>query len=59
MRKVNLRVEESKYPDEDGKYILVLESETERGCNYERIFKGNKRECYREKRRLLGKENRI
>lgn len=53
MRKVNLRVEESKYPDDEGKYILVLESETERGYNFERIFKGNKRECYKEKRRIL------
>jgi hypothetical protein len=55
MRKINYRVEESKYPDNEGNYILVLESETERGCNYQRVFKGNKRECYREKKRRLGK----
>ena len=55
MRKINYRVEESKYPDNEGNYILVLESETEKGCNYQRVFKGNKRECYREKKRRLGK----
>lgn len=56
MRKINYRVEESKYPDNEGKYILVYESESTQGYNYQRVFKGNKRECYREKRRLLGKE---
>lgn len=38
--------------DEKGKYIVFHITRSLRGCNYQRVFKGNYRECYKEKRRL-------
>ena len=32
------------------KYVLWYESETLRGCNYQRVFKGSKEECERVKK---------
>lgn len=47
-----LKVERSLYPSETGTHILFLYSETERGLNIKRIFKGSRRKCIEEKRRL-------
>lgn len=38
--------------DEKGKYIVFHITKSLRGYNYQRVFKGNYRECYKEKRRL-------
>jgi hypothetical protein len=38
--------------DEKGKYIVFHITRSLRGCNYQRVFKGNYRECYKEKQRL-------
>lgn len=46
------QVSPSKEPDEEGKYVLFHITKTLRGCNYQRVFKGNYRQCYKEKRRL-------
>lgn len=46
------QVELSREPDEKGKYIVFHITRSLRGCNYQRVFKGNYRECYKEKRRL-------
>jgi len=51
-RKVNFRVEKSKYPEEENTHIVVLESSTEHGWNFEGIFKGTRRECIEKKKEL-------
>lgn len=51
-RKVNLRVEKSLYPEGENTHILVLESSTEHGWNFEGIFKGTKKECIEKKKEL-------
>lgn len=57
LRKVNLRVEKSLYPEGENTHILVLESSTEHGWNFEGIFKGTKKECIEKKKELEGLEN--
>lgn len=51
-RKVKLKVEKSNYPEGENKYILVLESSTEHGWNFEGIFKGTRKECLAKKNEL-------
>ena len=46
------RVEPSKQPDKEGKYVLFHEMKSLRGYNYQRVFKGSFKECHTEKRRL-------
>lgn len=52
IRKVKLKVEPSLNPEKEKTHILVLESETEHGWNYERIFKGRRRECLELKKKM-------
>lgn len=47
--KSKYRILESKEPEDKATHILWYESETLRGCNYQRIFKGTKEECIKEK----------
>lgn len=37
---------------ESGNYILWSYSETERGCNYTRIFRGTKKHVFKKEKRL-------
>jgi len=53
-RKIKFRVEPSKYPEGENTHILVLESSTEHGWNFEGIFKGTKKECVDKKKELEG-----
>lgn len=46
------KIEKSKYPNEHGNYILFHITKTLRGCNYQRVFKGNYKSCIEEKERL-------
>ena len=46
------KIEKSKYPNEHGNYILFHITKTLRGCNYQRVFKGSFKDCYKEKQRL-------
>lgn len=56
-KKVNkLLIEKAKRNEEEGKYILYLYSESEKGYNYRRIFRGNRQECFLEKRKLLNED---
>lgn len=50
------QVEPSKEPDDEGKYIVFHITKSLRGYNYQRVFKGNYRECYKEKRRLKNEQ---
>ena len=50
--KRKLKVEKSLYPDDTGTHILFLYSESECGSNIKRIYKGTRRKCLEEKRRL-------
>ncbi len=56
MRKVKFRIEKSLYPEETNTHILVMESSTEHGWNFEGIFKGTKQECI-EKKKEMGNKN--
>lgn len=38
--------------DEKGKYIVFHITRSLRGCNYQRVFKGSYKDCYKEKQRL-------
>ena len=50
--KEKYKVVPSKEPDGKLTYIVVYESETTQGCNYQRVFKGNYRECLNKKDEL-------
>lgn len=43
--KEKYKIELSKEPEDDKKYIVVFESETLAGYNYQRIFKGTYKQC--------------
>lgn len=45
-------VEKSNEPDGEKEYIVVYESETDKGCNYQRVFKGTFKECHKLKNQL-------
>ena len=47
-----LKVERSLYPSDNRTHVLFLYTETERGFGAKRIFKGTRRKCLEEKRRL-------
>lgn len=51
-RKVKLKVEESLYPEKENTHILVLESSTEHGWNFQGLFKGTRKECLEKKKEL-------
>lgn len=44
------RIVESKEPEDKATHVLWYESETLRGFNYQRVFKGTKEECERVKK---------
>lgn len=39
-------VRQSKYPDDDGNYVVMYISDSEHGHNEQRIYKGTQKECY-------------
>lgn len=45
-------VEKSNYPDETGTHLLIMHSSTEYGENYQRIYKGTRKECLLKKAKL-------
>lgn len=56
-RRVRLKVEPSKLPEGNKTHILVLESQTVHGWNFQRIFKGTRRECLEKKKELEEKHD--
>ena len=52
-KKDKLVIDKSKFPDEEGNYVLFHYSETERGYNWRGIFKGSKKECLEYKLKLI------
>lgn len=38
---------------ESGNYILWSYSETERGCNYTRLFRGTKKACIQKRKEIM------
>ena len=48
-----LIVERSKYPDNNGKYVLCYIQKTKRGVCWRGIFKGSKKECIEKKLVML------
>lgn len=55
-KKIIYKVQKSKYPEDDKKYIVIYESETERGYGCGRLFKGTLTECKNFKKEM---ENRL
>lgn len=51
-------VEQSNEPKGEDKYIVVYKCETERGCNYQRVFKGTFKKCHQLKDELNSVERR-
>ena len=47
------RVEKSKFPDNEGNYILYHHSETIHGECWRRIMKGTKKDCLAYKKKLI------
>lgn len=47
-----LKIEKSLYPDGEKTHLVNLISETKRGCNSRRIFKGTYKECRKFKKEL-------
>lgn len=39
----NLEIEKARYKSDEGNYIIYLHSETEKGINYRRIYRGTKK----------------
>lgn len=52
--KVNkkLKIEKSKFPNEDGNYVIFLQTETTHGSSWRRIFKGSWKDCTNYKKQL-------
>lgn len=48
--KEKYRIEKSKEPEDDKKYIIVFESQTLCGYNFQRVFKGTYEECRKMKK---------
>lgn len=48
--KEKYRIQKSLEPEDDKKYIIVFESETLNGYNFQRVFKGNYEECKKMKK---------
>lgn len=45
------KVEKSKFPEGDKKWLVVMYSKTGNGTNYQRVFKGTKQECEEEQKK--------
>ena len=50
---MELKIEKSKYPNEDGTYTVFLHRWTIRGDSWKRIFKGTYKDCREFKKRML------
>lgn len=46
-------IEKSRFPEENGKYVLFYHIESEHSSNWRRIFKGNYKECINYRKGLL------
>lgn len=47
-----LKVEKSKYPDDEGTHLVVMYSHTKYGMGFQRLFKGSRKECLAYKEEL-------
>jgi hypothetical protein len=56
-KKYGYVVERSREPDGNKEYLVVYECETERGCNYQRVFKGPLKDCKELAKRLNNANN--
>lgn len=59
MRKVKYSVHKTREPDDNGKYAVYYEIETEHGCNYGIVkeSKGNFRDCQKLKKEIENEGN--
>lgn len=49
----NLEIEKARYKSDEGNYIIYLHSETEKGINYRRIYRGSKKACELRRKELI------
>lgn len=47
------KVEKSQFPEGKETHLVVIYSKSEHGINFQRVFKGTKAECEKEKNRLM------
>lgn len=52
MRKQRLKIEKSEFPDNEGTHLLVLETSSEHGWGYRRLFKGTYQACLKKKKEM-------
>ena len=45
-------IEKSNYPDQSGTHLVIMHSSTQYGENYQRVFKGSRKECIEKKKEL-------
>ena len=50
---MEIKIEKSKFPNDEGNYIVFLHRYTIRGDSWKRIFKGSFKECQRFKKKWL------
>lgn len=50
---MEIKIEKSKFPNEDGNYIVFLHRFTIHGDSWKRIFKGTFKDCQLFKKKLL------
>lgn len=52
MRDKKFIIEKSNYPDQTGTHLVIMHSSTQYGENYQRVFKGSRKECVMKKKEL-------
>ena len=50
---MEIKIEKSKFPDDEGNYVVFLNTETIHGSSWRRIFKGTFKECQNFKKKDL------
>lgn len=46
------KVEKSQFPEGDKKWLVVMYSKSKHGINFQRVFKGTKAECEKNKKEM-------
>ena len=54
--KISYKIEKSKYPDQEGDYIICRYAESDTQFNCGRVFKGTRKRCEEEIKKLKGEK---
>lgn len=55
LKKIRFKVEKSEFPDREGTHLLIVQTASEYGWGYRRLFKGTKQECLEKKKEMESK----